>query len=103
LPSLAIESSSGFRERFAAAVGFGGKAGRGGGGDDEIYSYKGGNVRVRERIKVESPDPSLMAVWAKLGGLEHALVLAIKALDAVENSTRLAHECAVNVSSSAGW
>ena len=101
LPSLAVEPSSGFRERFAAAVGLGGRVGRG--GDDEIYSYKGGTVRVRERVKVESQDPSLMAAWAKLGGLEHALVLAIKALDAVENSARPAHEYEVNISSWEGW
>ncbi|CUS06738.1 unnamed protein product [Tuber aestivum] len=80
LPSL--ESPFGFRERFAAAVGLrNGGNGVGAANQDEIYSYKGGDVRVRERVRVESQDPSLMAVWAKLGGLEHALGLAIKSLD----------------------
>jgi hypothetical protein len=80
LPSL--ESPFGFRERFAAAVGLGGGGnGVGAANQDQIYSYRGGDVRVKERVRVESQDPSLMAIWAKLGGLEHALELVIKSLD----------------------
>lgn len=78
-----IESTGGFGQRFAAAVGLRG-GGRGEGGvQDEVFAYRGVNVRVRERVKVESQDPNLMAVWAKLGGLEHALGLAIKSLGMV--------------------
>lgn len=44
------------------------------------------NVRVRESVRVESQDPKLMAVWAKLGGLEHALGLAIKSLGMVSGA-----------------
>lgn len=60
----------------------GGGAGEGAEGA-EVFVYRGASVRVRERIKVESQDPNLMAVWAKLGGLEHALVGAIKSLEMV--------------------
>lgn len=85
LPSL--ESSFGFRERFAAAVGLrNGGNGVGTASQDQIYCYKGGDVRVRERVRIESQDPSLMAVWAKLGGLEHALGLAIKSLDIAKSA-----------------
>ncbi|PWW72942.1 hypothetical protein C7212DRAFT_225615 [Tuber magnatum] len=88
LPSL--ESPFGFRERFAAAVGLrNGGNGVGAANQDEIYSYKGGDVRVREKVRVESQDPSLMAIWAKLGGLEHALGLAIKSLDIVKYAAGL--------------
>ncbi|KAH8149194.1 uncharacterized protein LAJ45_06733 [Morchella importuna] len=79
----------GFGQRFAAAVGLRGGVGMGmgGGGGEaegaEVFVYRGASVRVRERIKVESQDPNLMAVWAKLGGLEHALVGAIKSLEMV--------------------
>lgn len=87
LPSLATDSPGGFGQRFAAAVGLrGGPGGDGGAQGSEIYSYRGMNVRVRERVRVESQDPNLMAVWAKLGGLEHALGLAIKSLGMVSGA-----------------
>lgn len=38
---------------------------------DETFTYKGAEVKVREKVRVESMDPSLMAVMAKLGALEH--------------------------------
>jgi len=82
-----LESPFGFRERFAAAVGLrNGGNGVGIANQDQIYHYKGGDVRVRERVRIESQDPSLMAVWAKLGGLEHALGLAIKSLDIAKSA-----------------
>lgn len=80
LPSL--DSTSGFGQRFAAAVGLRGGP-KGGEALDEVFVHRGVNFRVRERVKVESQDPNLMAVWAKLGGLEHALGLAIKSLGMV--------------------
>lgn len=81
IPSLtAIDSTSGFGQRFAAAVGLRGGPRGNGDAQDEVFAYRGMNVKVRERVKVESQDPNLMAVWAKLGGLEHALGLAIKSL-----------------------
>ncbi|KAL7274328.1 hypothetical protein RUND412_002773 [Rhizina undulata] len=60
----------------AAAVGWSGTRGE----HDEVVTFNAREVRVRERITVESQDPSLMALWAKLGGLEHALGLAIESL-----------------------
>ncbi|KAH0607467.1 uncharacterized protein H6S33_002501 [Morchella sextelata] len=74
----------GFGQRFAAAVGLRGGVGAHGEGEGaEVFVYRGASVRVRERVKVESQDPNLMAVWAKLGGVEHALVGAIKSLEMV--------------------
>lgn len=82
-----MASPFGFRERFAAAVGFAGhssdhqhepQAGVG-----EVFEYQGERVKVRDSVKVESQDPSLMAVWAKLGGVEHVLSGAVKALEVV--------------------
>lgn len=40
------------------------------------FQYMGEEVRVREKVRIESPDPSLMAVLAKVGGLEHAVGMA---------------------------
>ncbi|KAL3420435.1 37s ribosomal protein rsm22 [Phlyctema vagabunda] len=43
---------------------------------DEVFMYKGEQVRVKEKLRVESADPSLMAALAKLAALEHTLELA---------------------------
>ncbi|PKY06585.1 hypothetical protein P168DRAFT_339830 [Aspergillus campestris IBT 28561] len=40
----------------------------------EFFAWKGDEVRVRERIRIESQDPSLMAVMAKLTALEHEVM-----------------------------
>lgn len=50
---------------------------------DEIFTYKGHEVRVKEKVRVESQDPSLMAAMAKLGALEHSVALSRRALDVV--------------------
>jgi hypothetical protein len=78
-------SPFGFRERFAAAVGIHhGAAGAGTQGEgEEPVGFKGVQVRVREVVRVESQDPSLMAAWAKLGGLEHVLASTIKSVGVV--------------------
>jgi len=47
---------------------------------DETFSYQGQNVRVKEKVRVESADPSLMAVMAKLAALDHTVGLARKGL-----------------------
>ncbi|KAA8914660.1 RAVE subunit 2/Rogdi [Sphaerosporella brunnea] len=72
-------SPFGFRERFAAAVGIHhGPASRAhASGEEEVVSFNGTKVRVKEVVRVESQDPSLMAAWAKLGGLEHVLAGSI--------------------------
>ena len=38
-----------------------------------MFSYRGEEVTVKEKIRVESQDPSLMAVMAKLSALGHAV------------------------------
>ena len=47
---------------------------------DQVFSYRGQEVRVREKARVESQDPSLMAVMAKLSALEHGVRVARKSL-----------------------
>lgn len=46
----------------------------------ELYTWKGEEVRVREKIRVESQDPNLMSVMAKLTALEHEVMKWISAL-----------------------
>lgn len=45
-----------------------------------MFIWKGEEVRVREKVRVESQDPSLMAVMAKLTALEHEVLRWIAAL-----------------------
>ncbi|KAL8916470.1 MAG: hypothetical protein Q9208_008502 [Pyrenodesmia sp. 3 TL-2023] len=40
---------------------------------DRVVVYRGQEVRVREKVRVESQDPSLMAVGAKLSAVGHAV------------------------------
>lgn len=49
----------------------------------EVFMYKGQEVRVREKVRVESQDPSLMAAFAKLGALEKNVALSRRGLDVV--------------------
>lgn len=50
---------------------------------DKVYKYKGQDVRVKEKIRVETQDPALISASAKLNALEHSLMLSRKALDIV--------------------
>lgn len=74
---------SGFslRERLATALGGGRQAFH----DEahEVFMYKGQEVRVRDKVRVESQDPSLMAAMAKLGALERNVALSRRALNVV--------------------
>lgn len=69
------------RERLATALGGGRPAFH----DEahEVFIYKGQEVRVRDKVRVESQDPSLMAAMAKLGALERNVALSRRALDIV--------------------
>ncbi|KAK4609244.1 hypothetical protein CLAFUW4_14568 [Fulvia fulva] len=49
----------------------------------EVFMFKGHEVRVRDKVRVESQDPSLMAAMAKLGALERNVALSRRALDVV--------------------
>lgn len=77
------QSYTGFslRERLATALG-GGKPSQ---HDEahEVFTHKGQEVRVREKVRVESQDPSLMAAYAKLGALERNVALSRRALAVV--------------------
>jgi hypothetical protein len=48
---------------------------------DDIFTWKGEDVKVREKVRVESSDPNLMAALAKLNALERTVELARKGLD----------------------
>ncbi|KIW07891.1 uncharacterized protein PV09_01803 [Verruconis gallopava] len=50
---------------------------------DEVFVYRGEQVKVREKVRVESSDPNLMAAAAKLTALERSVAHARKALDVV--------------------
>lgn len=81
--SINTPSYSGFsiRDRLAHALG----APRAPSHDeaDETFSFKGHEVRVKDKVRVESQDPSLMAAMAKLGALEHSVAVSRRALDVV--------------------
>jgi hypothetical protein len=50
---------------------------------DRTFIYAGREVRVREKVRVESADPSLMAAMAKLAAVEHSIGIARKGLSVV--------------------
>ena len=53
---------------------------------DKPFQFRGHDVRVREKARVESQDPSLMAAMAKLSALEHGVKVAKKALEIVTDT-----------------
>ncbi|KAI9857693.1 MAG: hypothetical protein M1813_008114 [Trichoglossum hirsutum] len=73
-------SNFGF-QRLAAAIGAARKPEHD--ESNEVFNYKGVDVRVAAKIRVESADPSLIALTAKLAALEHNVSLSRKALDIV--------------------
>ena len=79
-PSTSL-SGFDFRSRIAVAIG----ASKMPNHDeaDQVFQYRGEAVRVKEKVRVESQDPNLMAMMAKLAALEHNVALARKALDIV--------------------
>lgn len=50
---------------------------------DRTFKYKGHDVRVKEKIRVESQDPALISASAKLNALSHSVMLSRKALNIV--------------------
>ena len=42
---------------------------------EQLFQFKGQEVRVREKVRVESQDPALMAVMAKLSALSHGVAV----------------------------
>ncbi|KAJ5748855.1 uncharacterized protein N7511_010551 [Penicillium nucicola] len=45
-----------------------------------LFHWQDEEVRVKEKVRVESQDPSLMAVMAKLSALEHEVMRCVSAL-----------------------
>jgi hypothetical protein len=50
---------------------------------DKVFTYRGSEVRVREKVRVESADPSLMAALAKVSALQHGVGVARRKLEVV--------------------
>ncbi|KAL1301460.1 hypothetical protein AAFC00_005710 [Neodothiora populina] len=82
-PNTSSASYSGFSLRDRLAHALGGSRAPLHDEANEVFHYKGQEVRVKEKIRVESQDPSLMAAMAKLGALEHSVALSRRALDVV--------------------
>jgi hypothetical protein len=53
----------------------------------EVFIFHGETVRVRDKVRVETQDPSLMAALAKLSALERSVALSRKALGIVMGGT----------------
>lgn len=49
----------------------------------EIFNWKGGEVKVKEKLRIESQDPSLLSTMAKLTALEHEVAKCRTALSVV--------------------
>lgn len=41
---------------------------------NDVFAWQGEEVKVKEKIRVETQDPSLIAVMAKLSALEHEVL-----------------------------
>ncbi|KAE9991114.1 hypothetical protein EG327_000411 [Venturia inaequalis] len=80
-PAQSDFSAFSFGNRLASALG----ASRVPGHDeaDKVFTYKDQEVKVKEKVRVESQDPNLMAAMAKLNALERSVALGRKALDIV--------------------
>lgn len=49
----------------------------------EVFAYRGQEVRVRDKVRVESQDPSLISAMAKLGALERNIAMSRRSLNVV--------------------
>jgi hypothetical protein len=67
-------SALSFRDRIAVAIGASKRPDH----DevDDVFVYRGQEVRVREKVAVESQDPGLIATMTKLAALEHNIAAA---------------------------
>lgn len=57
---------------------------------EKIFKLAGKEVKVKEKVRVESADPSLMAAMAKLAALDHTVGMAMKCLDIVMGGDEVA-------------
>jgi hypothetical protein len=76
-------SLSGFSIRSSLASALGGARAPAHDEADRTFKYNGQDVRVKEKIRVESQDPALISASAKLNALEHSVMLSRKALNIV--------------------
>ncbi|KAH0184178.1 hypothetical protein KCU70_g9174, partial [Aureobasidium melanogenum] len=76
----------GLRDRLAHALGAGPRPPAHDEAED-VFTYRGTQVRVKEKVRVESQDPSLISAMAKLAALEHTVELGRRALDVVMTRT----------------
>lgn len=76
-------SLTGFSIRDSLAVALGGVRAPVHDEADRTFKYRGQDVRVREKVRVESQDPALISASAKLNALEHTVMLSRKALEIV--------------------
>ncbi|KAG9810376.1 hypothetical protein KCU77_g20324, partial [Aureobasidium melanogenum] len=76
----------GLRDRLAHALGAGPRPPAHDEAED-VFIYRGAQVRVKEKVRVESQDPSLISAMAKLAALEHTVELGRRALDVVMTKT----------------
>lgn len=81
--SVTSTSYSGFSLRDRLAQALGGPRAPAHDEANDVFTFKGQDVRVKEKIRVESADPNLMAAMAKLSALEHSVTLSRRALDVV--------------------
>ncbi|KAF2643451.1 hypothetical protein P280DRAFT_467478 [Massarina eburnea CBS 473.64] len=83
LQTAGEESYSGFSFRDRLAVALGGARPPTHDEADRTFTYRGQEVRVREKVRVETQDPALISAMAKLNALEHSVMLSRKALHIV--------------------
>ncbi|KAH9868264.1 hypothetical protein J1614_007336 [Plenodomus biglobosus] len=76
-------SLSGFSLRDSLASALGGARAPAHDEVDRTFHFNGHDVRVKEKIRVESQDPALISASAKLNALEHSVMLSRKALNIV--------------------
>jgi hypothetical protein len=67
-----------FRDRLASALG--GTRPPAHDEAERTFRYRDHDVRVKEKIRVDSQDPALISTAAKLNALEHNVMLSRKAL-----------------------
>lgn len=43
---------------------------------DDVFTYLGEEVRVKEKVRIDSGDPNLISAMAKLAALEHTVAIS---------------------------
>ena len=76
-------TTTGFSLRQSIAVALGGTRTPTHDEANDVFSFKGQDVKVKEKVRVESQDPSLIAAMIKLNALEHSISLSREALRVV--------------------